>query len=73
MSLFFLQEIHKNNNIKKIVMCGAFFIKCRITGNGFAKAGILQPESPIKTRTEQKPFSFFQNYKKIKNEMVFCD
>ena len=22
---------------------------------------------------EQKPFSFFQNYKKIKNEMVFCD
>lgn len=39
-------------------------LRCRTTEKGFAKAGILQPESPIKNRTEQKPFSFFQTYKK---------
>ena len=48
------------------------FLTYRLTENGFAKAGLRKPKISIKNQTEQKPFSFFQNYKKIKNEMVFC-
>ena len=41
-------------------------------GKGSAKAGLLQTKSSTKNWTEQNPFSFFQTYKKIKNEMVFA-
>ena len=45
-----------------------------LAGNGkrLCEGGAFTPEISTKNCPEQKPFSFFQNYKKIKNEMVFC-
>jgi hypothetical protein len=45
-----------------------------ITANGkrLCEGGAKKDETFYKHEPEQKPFSFFQNYKKIKNEMVFC-
>jgi len=41
-------------------------------GKGLCEVRATATESRAKNCIEQKPFSFFQNYKKIKNEMVFC-
>ena len=50
-------------------MCGGF----RVSHNGkrLCEGGAKKFKTFYKFFPEQKPFSFFQNYKKIKNEMVF--
>ena len=42
-------------------------------GKRLCEGGAKKFKTFYKFFPEQKPFSFFQNYKKIKNEMVFCD
>ena len=46
-----------------------------ISANGkrLCEGGAKKFKTFYKFFPEQKPFSFFQNYEKIKNEMVFCD
>ncbi|OWK96956.1 hypothetical protein AP75_13760 [Kaistella haifensis DSM 19056] len=50
-----------------------FLDKISYNGKRLCEGGAKKFKTFYKFFPAQKPFSFFQNYKKIKNEMVFCD
>ena len=62
-------EIPINNKIRVLIfvivvyLCGVL-ICCRITENGFAKAGLRNPEISINTKQSKNHFRFFKLTKK---------